>query len=365
MSTWNDTPNWEPISSFVEPVGSPGVDPLSYPHVCLEWNPAWNPVIFGALFQLMQPTTWVDGPPPLDLLTAQQWVQSLMGAISEASVCAIARPEDGMDPSHPSQIDVALNADGLIYQLQLHAGRTSGSSPISWADTSLPIIATGTYSIVVDGSGTASIHAGGPPPLTVLLATVVIGDYTGLFTSQAIGNGFFSGDSSGQSLITTFPITDPISFPTPDVFNQDVFFNASTPVADYTGCFQEWDSNLNQARPMINWDGRPSPPIGFDTGLLALGMNYVVDDHLPPPGVTSPFIGLYTRPASVLTGLDNGAANLVGYVLGPNSSYVESFASGPSQYDAYRSDIGSLFDIGDYAAAGYNVPITITKNLGP
>jgi len=58
--TTNTYPNPEnyPTPSFTAPVQSPDVDPDAGDLLYVGFNPAWIPVIEGALDQLMLPSTW-------------------------------------------------------------------------------------------------------------------------------------------------------------------------------------------------------------------------------------------------------------------------------------------------------------------
>ena len=85
---WVDLPNWQPVSSFVEPVAPVDTDVDAAPLVCLQLNASWLPYIVGALMQLIQPTTW-DTSDPTVLANMQQQALTLMELVGTAEGCSM------------------------------------------------------------------------------------------------------------------------------------------------------------------------------------------------------------------------------------------------------------------------------------
>jgi len=72
-----DSPFNHPIGSFQRPVPPPTVDPDASPTCTVSISQQWIPFIIGALWQLVQPTTW-RAPDDATLLLTQQRAMSLI-----------------------------------------------------------------------------------------------------------------------------------------------------------------------------------------------------------------------------------------------------------------------------------------------
>jgi len=83
---WNPTPNWQPSSSFVQPVTPPGVEPDSAPGVSVCFSRAWLPYVIGAINQLIQPTTWATDDPDVRQ-TALERATALQAMFGAAEGC--------------------------------------------------------------------------------------------------------------------------------------------------------------------------------------------------------------------------------------------------------------------------------------
>jgi len=78
---YNPTPNWQQQGSFVEPVPIPASHPGDSPLVTVQINAGWIPYVLGGVWQLAQPTTWIDtgGSAITDVLHDVQDLMSLFG----------------------------------------------------------------------------------------------------------------------------------------------------------------------------------------------------------------------------------------------------------------------------------------------
>jgi len=72
----------EPRGSFNQPVTAPDIDPGSGTLQAVCFNPAWTPVIIGALEQLLLQATW-KGATPADVKLAQDRAVDLIGLFGE------------------------------------------------------------------------------------------------------------------------------------------------------------------------------------------------------------------------------------------------------------------------------------------
>lgn len=70
MPLWNDTPEWGPTSSYVQPVVPPVALPDDAPEIFTCFNASWLPYILGALQQLCQPVAWTQGGGPVTPMQA-------------------------------------------------------------------------------------------------------------------------------------------------------------------------------------------------------------------------------------------------------------------------------------------------------
>jgi len=71
VALWPNSSFAKPVGSFLEPVPTPGVDPLSGRCVSIRFNEAWLQVIAGALQQLVLQTTWQGSAEEVALAQAQ------------------------------------------------------------------------------------------------------------------------------------------------------------------------------------------------------------------------------------------------------------------------------------------------------
>jgi hypothetical protein len=83
---YNPLPRWQQQASFLEPVPIPAAHPGDAPLVCVQINQDWIPYVLGGVWQLAQPTSWVDtgGSSVSDVLND---VQDLMGTIGNSGAC--------------------------------------------------------------------------------------------------------------------------------------------------------------------------------------------------------------------------------------------------------------------------------------
>lgn len=118
---YNPLPNWRNQASFIEPVAIPAEHPGDAPLVCVPINQSWIPYVLGGVWQLAQPSTWIDtgGSSVSDVLHD---VQDLMGTIGNAGPCG--------DPCGVfNGVDSRLSI-GPASQFDFHAG--GGFSVLAW-----------------------------------------------------------------------------------------------------------------------------------------------------------------------------------------------------------------------------------------
>jgi len=89
---YNPLPNWQQQGSFVEKVPIPASHPGDSPLVTVQINSAWIPYCLGGIWQLAQPSTWIDtgGSAITDVLYDVQDLMGLFGGAPLATgVCGL------------------------------------------------------------------------------------------------------------------------------------------------------------------------------------------------------------------------------------------------------------------------------------
>lgn len=83
---WVSEADWQPSTSFPEPLVPPSVDPDSGPTVQVCVSQAWVPYIIGALLQLVQPVIW-DVPDEATLQLTIERATDLMAMFANGDQC--------------------------------------------------------------------------------------------------------------------------------------------------------------------------------------------------------------------------------------------------------------------------------------
>ena len=95
-----------PIPSFRQPVPVPGVEPDDGPCFCVQFAPAWQPYILGALDQLSNPATW-DTSDPDTLQTTLYQVARLREMFGATSGCSTPPPAPPVTPTDDIDCKIA------------------------------------------------------------------------------------------------------------------------------------------------------------------------------------------------------------------------------------------------------------------
>lgn len=238
---YNPTPNWRPVSSFVEPVSPPGPGPFDPPLACIQVSSAWLSWLAGALMQLVLPTTWDVGATPYTVDDMTAFGLDLVRAAANAGPCDQFCA--GMDPAHQSTFKVVTDANGVVASIAVGAGSTLGAFPVSYGAQVVSIPGTGDFVIQVDPVSGAVTAASGFSPLAgqTLLASVHLVGNGGVFRSHGTATLATSPFSWPYSTpvpdgpLDSWPSTSPLTLPTPAIFDGSVLGNPTTPVGDTTG----------------------------------------------------------------------------------------------------------------------------------
>lgn len=126
MALWPNSPFAVPVSSFIEPVPVPGVDPLTGDCRILRVNKAWLPYIAGALQQLILQTTWQGDE--ATVTEAQAQAMNLILALADAQ-------PGGCEPE-PAPIPIAERdyKMSICEELRYMNGKLQGLCCGEWTD---------------------------------------------------------------------------------------------------------------------------------------------------------------------------------------------------------------------------------------
>jgi hypothetical protein len=167
---WNPTENWQPSSSFIQPVVPPSVEPDASPAVSVCFSAGWLPYVIGALNQLIQPTTW-DTSDPTTLQTALDRATALQAMFGTAEACMEIRWNDG-------NCSVQISTDGGATWTNITGWPDPG--PPDCLHPMLRVDSGGNLQITYDGGTTWTTVDGWPPPAP--------GNPSGASTDQAACN---------------------------------------------------------------------------------------------------------------------------------------------------------------------------------
>ncbi len=103
VSLWRP---WPPLPSFAQPVPPPGVEPDSGPCICVQFAPAWQPYILGALDQLTNAQTWDTSDPDV-LSTTLAQVAQLREMFGASTGCSMPPPAPPITPTDDIDCKIA------------------------------------------------------------------------------------------------------------------------------------------------------------------------------------------------------------------------------------------------------------------
>ena len=103
VSLWRP---WPPLPSFAQPVPPPGVEPDSGPCICVQFAPAWQPYILGALDQLTNAQTWDTSDSDV-LSTTLAQVAHLREMFGASTGCSTPPPAPPITPTDDIDCKIA------------------------------------------------------------------------------------------------------------------------------------------------------------------------------------------------------------------------------------------------------------------
>ncbi len=122
---WDPTPYITPRSSFVAPVAPPTAGPCDPPFVCIQINEQYVKYIAGAMFQLLQRTTWTAGSED-DLQQTLAWMTWATEIIGTAVQCS----QPPLIPGQPT-LNRACNIAGYLSQYVIRESVSQGTNAVS------------------------------------------------------------------------------------------------------------------------------------------------------------------------------------------------------------------------------------------
>jgi hypothetical protein len=122
---WDPQPFVRPRSSFVEPVAPPTAGPCDPPLVCIQINEQYPKLIAGAMFQLLQRTTWTATDED-DLQNTLAWMTWATEIIGTAVQCSQPPPIPGQPCAQR-----ACNISGYLANYVLKESISQGTNAVA------------------------------------------------------------------------------------------------------------------------------------------------------------------------------------------------------------------------------------------